>query len=89
VRVLLDDSSRHRHGIQRRPRSEPTGIIVAASQSVRDAPQPKRRRNLDCGICQGRVKSIQQINFNQQIYSADEFFWMARPGNVQRLIHAR
>ena len=34
MRVLIDDSSCHRHGIQRRPRSEPTRIIVATSPNL-------------------------------------------------------
>jgi len=37
VRVLLDDPLCHRHGIRRRPRREPTGIVVAASEVVMDA----------------------------------------------------
>ena len=74
MRVLLDDSSRHRHGIQRRPRSEPTGIIVAASQIVRDTPQPKtvpKSRLRDAP----RTRKMYSANkSNQQICSADEFF---------------
>ena len=100
--MLLDDSSRHRHGIQRRPRSEPTRIIAAASPTlslkvVIHAPARERRLNRGMrpgrvkGILSGSVKAISALSyfFSVKAISAAEFFRPTAPLGGQGLIHTR